>query len=158
MNRRNRFLLPSQNPKVASVPHSIITIVRSNILAGKPVVRVQSPGAEGVQIVESVAIDGPSWVGRISKARVGIQTESPCRFNTNNGQGKVIHNRGVHLDFKNVDFRAQPVSHPVWITVTPQEIQDIQTKAVIATISEGYRWYWAHGHLHIAPADWDGVV
>lgn len=42
-------------------------------------------------------------------------------------------------------------NHEIKIKADDEHIYDYETGAVIATISPGYRFYWAHGHIHVIP-------
>lgn len=44
----------------------------------------------------------------------------------------------------------QPATHQVKVKVTSTEIVDLTTGSVVAIAQPGYRFYWRHGHVHIA--------
>lgn len=50
----------------------------------------------------------------------------------------------------------QPPNHPVALIVKTQRLYNKVTGELVATLEPGYRFYWAHQHVHIAPFDWDG--
>lgn len=49
----------------------------------------------------------------------------------------------------------QPENHPLKLVVDAQTIRDLATNSPIAHAAPGYRFYWAHDHIHVAPVDWD---
>jgi hypothetical protein len=58
---------------------------------------------------------------------------------------------------KQIDWTTiyQPENHPLKLVVEVQTIRDLATNQVIAEAAPGYRFYWAHDHIHVAPIDWD---
>lgn len=59
----------------------------------------------------------------------------------------------VRIDWTN---ERQPHNHPVRLVVEPTVIRNEATGEVIATTQPGWRWYWAHSHIHLAPDSWGG--
>lgn len=62
-------------------------------------------------------------------------------------------------EMRRVDWseETQAKNHPVRVIVEPDVIRDQRTGEVIAAIRPGYRWYWAHSHIHVAPQGWNGL-
>ena len=49
----------------------------------------------------------------------------------------------------------QPENHPLKLVVQAGAIRDLTTNQVVAEAAPGYRFYWVHDHIHVAPVDWD---
>lgn len=56
------------------------------------------------------------------------------------------------IDWKTV---YQPENHPLKLVVKPEAIYNLKTGELICTAAHGYRFYWAHDHIHVAPVNWD---
>ena len=59
-----------------------------------------------------------------------------------------------------IDWKEEimPNGHPMGFHVTSTQITDVRTGGVVCRLDPNkYRFYWTHSHLHIAPADWNGV-
>lgn len=46
--------------------------------------------------------------------------------------------------------------HPMKLRISVDQVFDLETGVVVAHIVPGYKFYWGHRHLHVAPADWPG--
>ena len=64
----------------------------------------------------------------------------------------------VPEDLEQIDWTMEhhPKNHPVRVIVRHQQLYDLTTGALIGTLEPGYRFYWAHQHIHVAPYEWDG--
>lgn len=53
------------------------------------------------------------------------------------------------------DALRQPESHPLKVRVTPEAVFDRDSGVLLASAAPGYRFFYGHDHVHIAPVDWN---
>lgn len=58
---------------------------------------------------------------------------------------------------REIDWAAndQSENHPVKVRTEPFAVYDLATGQAVATAAPGYRFYWCHGHIHIAQEQWN---
>ena len=56
------------------------------------------------------------------------------------------------------DWESEPTppSHPLQVRIDARNVYDLDTGRVVATVNKGYRFFWAHNHVHVCREDWDG--
>lgn len=52
----------------------------------------------------------------------------------------------------NLEYQAP--HHPVKVGIQDGKLVDLTTGSIIAAAQDGYQFYWAHHHIHVAPVNW----
>ena len=109
-----------------------------------------------MSVAKLIAMGLPNLLGRSSDFNAKVVTQT----NDSTSWGVPGVTATTREQMGNIDWTQEVhgKDHPIAMACDSEHIYDARTGEIIADIRPGYRFWYNHSHMHVAPDNWDGKM